>query len=219
MSAASLFEGVARIARHEIAARPVSAAGVVTAVFANEATPDHAVSVRLRDTGLELPRVPVAVGALGFAAIPAVDDLVIVLFLEGEFDAAVVVGRLYHPDLDPPKHKPGQLALRLPPGEASPKLECEIEGDPARVMLKLPGDVTVEIVEETVTIAVGAIEVKLMAAGGGRLEAKAGGAALTIKKDGDISLKTTGKLTLEGSEVEITGQSKVKVSAAMIELN
>ena len=58
-----------------------------------------------------------------------------------------------------------------------------------------------------------------MAAGGGRLEAKAGGAALTIKKDGDISLKTTGKLTLEGSEVEITGQSKVKVSAAMIELN
>ncbi len=219
MSAASLFEGVARIVRHEIAARPIAAAGVVTAVFAHEATPDHAVSVRLRDTGLVLPRVPVAVGALGFAAIPAVDDLVIVLFLEGDFDAAVVVGRLYHPDLDPPKHKPGQFALRLPPGEASPKLECEIEGDPARVMLKLPGEVTVEIVEETVTIAVGEIEVKLMAAGGGRLEAKAGGAALTIKKDGDISLKTTGKLSLEGSEVEIKGQSKVKVSAAMIELN
>lgn len=219
MSAASLFEGVARIARHEIAARPVSAAGVVTAVFAHENAPDHAVSVRLRDTGLVLPRVPIAVGALGFAAIPAVDDLVIVLFLEGEFDAAVVVGRLYHPDLDPPKHKPGQLALRLPPGAASPKLECEIEGDPARLMLKLPGDVTVEIVEETVTIAVGEIEIKLMAGGGGRLEAKAGGASLTIKKDGDISLKTTGKLSLEGSEVEIKGQSKVKVSAAMIELN
>ncbi|NWN23221.1 Rhs element Vgr protein, partial [Escherichia coli] len=77
----------------------------------------------------------------GYAAIPAVGDLVVVAFLEGDFDAPFVVGRLYHPDLDPPKHKPGQMALRLPAGEDSPKLELEVEGDAARVMLKLPGDV------------------------------------------------------------------------------
>lgn len=219
MSGAQLFEGVARIARHEIAARPTAAAAVVTAVFAHEATPDHAVSVRLRETGLVLPRVPVAVGSLGFAAIPAVGDLVIVAFLEGDFDAPIVTGRLYHPDLDPPRHKPGQMALRLPPGEASPMLELEIEGDAARLMLKLPGEVKIEIVEEVLTMTVGKIEISLSAKGGGRLEAKAGGAALTIKEDGDITLKTSGKLSLEGSEIEIKGQAKVKVSAAMIELN
>jgi hypothetical protein len=219
VSAALLFDNVARIARHEAMARAVASAGVVTGVFAYQGTADHAVSVRLRDTGVVLPRVPIAVGALGFAAIPAVDDLVLVTFLEGELDAPVVVGRLYHPDLDPPKHKPGQLALRLPPGESSPKLECEIEGDPARLQLKLPGDVKIEIVEDTVTVTVGEIELKLAAAGGGRLEAKAGGAELTMKKDGDISLKTSGKLSLEGSEIEIKGQSKVKVSGGTVELN
>ncbi len=219
MSAALLFDNITRIARHEAGARALAAAGVVTAVFAHEGVADHAVGVRLRDTGLVLPRVPVAVGALGFAAIPAVGDLVLVLFLEGDFDAPVVAGRFYHPDLDPPKHKPGQLALRLPAGAAEPALELEVEGAPARLLLKLPGDVAVELTEENVRIAVGGIEVTLSAGGGGRLEAKAGGAALTIKQDGDISLKTSGKLSLEGSEVEIKGQATVKVTAAMIELN
>ncbi|WP_137862976.1 MULTISPECIES: phage baseplate assembly protein V [unclassified Sphingomonas] len=219
MSGAQLFEGIARIARHEVAARPTLAAATVTAVFAHEATPDHAVSVQLRDTGLVLLRVPVAVGTLGYAAIPAVGDLVVVAFLEGDFDAPFVVGRLYHPDLDPPKHKPGQMALRLPAGEDSPKLELEVEGDAARVMLKLPGDVQIEVIEESIKLAVGKIEISLTAKGGGRLEAKAGGASLTIKEDGDIAMKTSGKLSLEGSDVEIKGSGKVKVSAAMIELN
>ncbi len=68
-------------------------------------------------------------------------------------------------------------------------------------------------------MGVGKIEISLTAKGGGRLEAKAGGASLTIKEDGDIAMKTSGKLSLEGSDVEIKGSGKVKVSAAMIELN
>jgi len=219
VSAGLLFDSVARIARHEAQARAIASVGIVTGIFPGNGAPDHAVSVRLRDTGLVLPKVPIAVGALGFAAIPAVDDLVLVAFLEGETDAPVVVGRLYHPDLDPPRHKAGQIALRLPPGEASPKLECEIEGDPPRLQLKLPGDVSIELVEDNVTISVGEIEVKLSAAGGGRLEAKAGGAGLTIKKDGDVTLKTSGKLILEGQEVEIKGEAKLKLSGAAMELN
>lgn len=148
MSSAQLFDGIARIARHELAARPTIAIASVTAAFPNEAMPDHAVSVRLRDSGLVLPRVPVAVGTLGYAAIPAVGDLVLVGFSEGEFDAPVVIGRLYHPDLDPPRHKPEQIVLRLPAGEADPKFDLEVEGQAPRLSLKLPGDVTVEIVEE-----------------------------------------------------------------------
>ena len=82
MSAALLFDGISRIARHEAAARPVASVGVVTSIFGNDGTsPDHAVSVKLRESGLVLPRVPVSVGAFGVAAIPSVGELVLVTFL------------------------------------------------------------------------------------------------------------------------------------------
>ena len=219
MSAALLFDSVARIARHEAGARPVVSVGVVTSQFAHEGTPDHAVSVQLRDSGIVLPRVPVAVGAMGFAAVPAIDDLVLVAFLEGDWQAPVVVGRLYHPDQQPPKHADGQLVLRLPSGAAKPQLACEVTADPAKLMLTLPGDVLVEIEKDKLTLAVGKLRVALEGAGGGRLTAEAGGTAITLKADGDLSLKSPGKIKLEGTEIEIAGSAKVKVSGALVELN
>lgn len=220
MSAALLFDSIARIARHEAEARPVAAAGVVTSVFAHDgAAPDHAVSVRLRDSGLVLPRVPVAVGALGFAAIPAIDDLVVVTFLEQDYNAPVVVGRLYHPDQDPPKHKPGQWVLRLPSGASEPDLQCELAGDPASIQITLPGDVKLLLEKEKISLEVGELKCQIEAAGGGRLTASAGGASITLKQDADITVKTSGKVKLEGAEVEIAAQSKVKIQGALVEIN
>jgi phage baseplate assembly protein gpV len=220
MSAALLFDSIARIARHEASARPLASVGRVTGVFPNDGSaPDHAVSVQLRDSGIVLNRVPVAVGAMGFAAIPAVGDLVVVVLLEGDYHAPVVVGRLYHPDQDPPRHREGQLVLRLPSGAEAPDLECEIAGDPPGVKLTLPGGVRVELVGEKITLAVGEITVALDAAGGGRMELAAGGSTITLKKDGDVAVRSSGKLTLEGAEVEITGQSKVKITGATVEVN
>lgn len=216
MSAAVLFDQVSRIARHEAAARAIASAAIVTSLHPYEGTPDHAVGVRLRDSGLVLPRVPVAVGALGLAVMPAIGDLVIVAFLEGDYDAPVVVGRLYHPDLDPPKHKAGEIVLRLPAGAAEPALQAELAGEPARIALKLPGEVLVEAVEDKVTLAVKDIAVTLTS--GGRLEAKVGDGTLVMKKDGAISLK--GKsIRLEASEVEIKGSGTVKVTGGTVELN
>lgn len=219
MTAALLYDSVARIARHEAQARPVASVGVVTSQFAYEGTPDHAVSVQLRDSGLVLPRVPVAVGALGFAAIPAVDDLVLVAFLEGDWQAPVVVGRLYHPDQQPPRHKAGQLVLRLPSGADEPQLACEIDADPARVQLQLPGDVQVTIEKDVLTLAVGKLKVAMEGAGGGRLTLAAGDTSITCKADGDLSLKTNAKLKLEASEIEIAGNAKVSISGAQVAIN
>ena len=216
----SLVDAVARIARHEAAARATAAVGVVTDVFPGSAAAgDHAVTVLLRDTGLVLPRVPVAVGMLGFAAIPAVDDLVVVLFADGDRNAPYVVGRLYHPDADPPEHAEGQAVLRLPPGNEEPKLELVVEGDPPKIELTLPKDVRVEIAEGIVTIEVGDLSATLDSAGGGRVEVAAGGSTLTMKKDGDVSLKAAGNLVLEGTEVQVKGSAKVVVKGAMVEIN
>jgi phage baseplate assembly protein gpV len=175
--------------------------------------------VRLRDSGIILNRVPVAVGVMGFATIPAIDELVVVVFLESDFHSPVVVGRLYHGDQEAPKHKDGQLVLRLPSGASSPDLECEITGDPPAVKLTLPGDVLVEVMKEKITIGVGDIKATLDGAGGGRMELAAGSSKITMKKDGDVTLKAAGKLKLEATEIEISGQAKVKVSGGLVEMN
>ena len=216
----ALFDSVARIARHEAAARTVAAVGRVTDVFPAEGgAPDHAVTVELRGLGLVLPRVTIAVGVMGFAAIPAVGELVLVVFEQGDLHAPVVVGRLYHPDVEPPKHKEGQIVLRLPAGSSSPTLELEIDGEAPSIDLKLPGDVEVKLEEEKVSVAAGDLKVVLDGAGGGQVQVKAGGAALELKKDGDISLKTSGNLTLEATEITVKGSGKVTVKGGTVEIN
>lgn len=221
MSTALLFDGIARIARHEAAARPVASVGVVTSIYGNDGTtPDHAVSVKLRESGLLLPRVPIAVGAFGLAAIPSVGELVLITFIEGDYNAPVVIGRLYHPDQNPPKHDEQQIVLRLPSGSDDPDLNCEIDSNPVKVTLTMPGDVSLEIKEDTVTVAVGDIKLTLDAAGGGRLTAEAASTSITLKKDGDIAISSQqGKITLDGTEIDITAQGRVKISGATVEIN
>lgn len=213
----ALYDAVARIARHESEARAVASVATVTAVHdGSGSAPDHAVTVRLRDSGLVLPRVPLAVGALGFAATPAAGDLVIVVFLEGDLNAPVCVGRLYHPELDPPEHAAGEIVLRLPAGDPEPKLDLVVDGAAPAIELKLPGDVTVAIAEERVELRVGALSMKL---GSGRAEVAAGGSSLVLKEDGDVTLKAAGNLKLEGVEIAAAGQAKAALKAATVELN
>jgi len=218
----NLYESVARIARHEVGRQIVSGVGEVMDAFPapkGATPPDHAVSVKLRDTGLILPRAPVAVGVMGFAAIPAPGDLVLVVFLNGDVNAPVVVGRIYQPDIDPPEHEKGQIVLKLPPGESEPKLDLVVQGDKPSIELKLPDKVKVEVVKDKVFIEVDTMNISVDGAGGGRVEMAAGGSKITLKKDGDITVSSAGNLTLEGKEVKISGMAKVSVKGAQVEIN
>jgi phage baseplate assembly protein gpV len=215
----ALYDSISRIARHEAQARAIAAVGRVVDIFPNQGQPDHAVTVELRDSGQVLPQVPIAVGVMGFAAIPAIDDLVLVVFADGDLNAPVVIGRLYHPDQDPPEHADGEIVLALPSGEAQPKLSLKVTGETPQVELKLPGEVVVDLQEDVIQLKAGSTQVTVEGSGGGRVEVKAGGSTITVKSDGDISLSTSTKLKLEASEVEIKGSGKVKISGGLVEIN
>jgi uncharacterized protein involved in type VI secretion and phage assembly len=218
----ALYESIARIARYEANARGVAAVGRVVSQFAapsGSPTLDHAVTVELRDSGLVLPRVPIAVGAMGFAAMPAVDDLVVLLFLEGDFNAPVVVGRLYHPDQNPPAHDKGELVLHLPSGESSPKLKLAVKGDTPSIRCELADNVTLDLVKDKVQVQVGEVHLHLQSSGGGRAEVAAGGSKITLKQDGNIVIKAAGDLVIEGTNVEISGSANVKIQGAKVEVN
>lgn len=217
---AALYDSVARIARHEARARAGAGIGKVVDLFpADGGQKDHACSVEMVSSGLVLPRVPIAVGAMGFAAIPAIDDLVLVIFVDGDHNAPVVAGRLYHPDQDPPKHGRDELVLALPSGEDDPALQFSVLGKKPSITLKLKDDVSLTLEGSKVVVAAGEITLTLETAGGGRAEIAAGGSKLTVKKDGDVTLEAAGKLKLKGTEIEISGDAKVKVSGGQVEIN
>jgi uncharacterized protein involved in type VI secretion and phage assembly len=221
---AALYEGIARIARHEAGALAQPAVGTVTATFgAGAAPPDHAVTVELRDSGLVLPRVPIAVGALGLAALPAVGDLVLVVFLAGDPNAPVVVGRLYTDAVAPPATgTDGKLALALPAGAQTPALALLIDGAAPSISLQLGDQAPVKLTADDTKLVIEAgekLELTLDSGGGGRLEVAAGTASVLLKEDGDVTVKTAGTLKLEGDAVEITGRSQVKIKGGKVEVN
>ena len=158
---APLFEGVRRIAAHEVAARPVASLAVVQDVNPGSGTPpDHSVSVALRDSGLVLNGVPVAVGALGQSSLPAAGDLVVVLFCEGDLHEPVVVGRLYPTTVDPPPYDENTLALELPPGSgSSPAFSLTITADPQLLLSYAGSEVEVKVADSLVAASVGAASV------------------------------------------------------------
>jgi uncharacterized protein involved in type VI secretion and phage assembly len=214
----SLFESIARIARHEAQSRFVAGIGIVTEVHTSDSG-EHAVSVAMRDSDLVLAHVPVAVSLMGLAAIPEVGDLVVVLFLNGDANAPVAVGQIYHPDKKPPKHAANELVLRLPSGTDEGDLNLVITRDTPTIKLTLPGDVTLEIEKENIVIGVGAMTLQLTGKGGGRAELAAGGSKITLKQDGDVTISSQGKLSFEAAEIEIKGQGQVTLKGAKIDLN
>ena len=93
------------IVRDELAQRRGPEIGIVTAVEARDADGsenNHQVNVRLRTSGVELQRVPVAVARVGLSMLPRVDDLVLVVFIKDDFNAPVVGGCVYDEKLLPP---------------------------------------------------------------------------------------------------------------------
>lgn len=213
-----LYDAVARIARHESDARAWASIGVVTDVHPSATIAnDHAVSVELRDSRVVVPRLPVAVGALGFAATPGVGDLVVVVFADGDPHAGVVVGHLYHRDLEPPAHADGQVVLQLPPG-GSPSVD--VLADPATPELTVNVDgTTVQITGNSVTIATGGAEFVIDGDGTGAVTVRTGDASMTLDSGGSIRLEASASLEIKAAEVSIEGSGKVSISGGLVEVN
>jgi hypothetical protein len=215
-----LYDAVARIARHEVEARTYVSLGVVTAVHSAAAgAGDHAADVRLRDLDVTLPRVPVATGLLGFAATLAVGDLVLVTCVAGDVNAPVILGRLHHADLAPPQIGEGQLALRLPPGASTPTLAVLLDQVVPEARIRVGTRTDVSITDGVVTITAGDASITLDAEGSAETRIEVGPAKLTIGTGGDITIETTGSLTMKATQIELKADATMTLSAAKVDIN
>ncbi len=144
----SLIATLRAIVRHELEALRLPELGVVTEVFPGSSGGDgnHQANVRLQGSGLEVQRAAVAVGRLGLAALPRVGELVVVAFLGGDLNAAVVLGSLYDEKIQPPEAGPLEVVYQ-PPDEEESGLR--------RFHLELPGGLVLTVEDESVLVEAG----------------------------------------------------------------
>jgi uncharacterized protein involved in type VI secretion and phage assembly len=223
-----MVQSIRGIARHEVAMRSSSAYGVVQSVHGRNGDVYHACTVKLRESGLVLPKVPIATGLIGSASLPRQNDLVVILFIGGDLHAPVVVGRVYNEDVKPPKHAPGEVVVSLPGDEEEDDKRLELRittpGDGTRsVKLVLDGNVKVEVEinDQQIRLQTQDAKFTLSQSGSsdGRAELAVANSSVVIEQSGDVTLTASGKLTLQGKQVEISGDTSIKVAGQTIDLN
>ncbi|HEY1294526.1 MAG TPA: phage baseplate assembly protein V [Chloroflexota bacterium] len=207
------------IVRDEMSRWHIGDLGVVTSVFPHGAADDrenYECNVLLKNAGLELRRVPVATPTIGVAAIPNVDDLVLVTFVAGDVQQPVILGRLYNDQQRPPLNTSNEIAFHLPldadddealklairsGGDHDPKRQVEVQMGTKLVARLGDGDPLVSLEGENVTVTVGASG-DLTVESKGKLAITASG-GLDLKSDGSMNIEAGGAMTIKGATIDL----------------
>jgi hypothetical protein len=195
------------VIRDQLRSFKTSELGVVTQVYSHESSSDknnYECDVQLRDSALELKRVPVSTQRVGAVAIPNKDDLVLIHYMNGDIHSAVITGR-FHNDKDrPPQAKPHEFVYISPD-----KPESGIR----RLYLELPNGNKLLIDDD-------------------KLQFDMGKTRLTINHDGSVEIKSNDQpitltdqngnnkieIKVPAGQIKVQSQTKVTVEAPQIEL-
>jgi uncharacterized protein involved in type VI secretion and phage assembly len=213
----ALLSTIRALIRAELARTRAPALATVTQVYprtADGAKDNHQVDLKLIDSGVELPRVPVSVQRLGLSALPEVDDLVLVVFVGGDLNAPIVVGCVYDDQAHPPVAQAHEVVYMPPEDEDSSVRRLHVE-------LKSGGKLTLD--DDKLTIELGDTQlvvnhdgdVTIKAKGKIRIESESD---LELVAGGDLKLEAQGSATAKGLSVTVEGQSTTKVKGAQVTL-
>ena len=192
--------------------------GKVTRAYAREDDSNdgnHQVNVKLCASGVELQRVPIAVSRAGWSSLPNEGDLLLVNFVGGDLNAPVAVGSLYSDQAHPPVAKPHEVVYLAPDDDDSSL---------RRMHFELANGNTFTIKDETLEIIMGGTSLTLNK--DGDIEIKSAG-KVSITADGDFSIKSSGSVSIEAqtdlslkgsSSATLEGTGSAKVKGAQISL-
>lgn len=205
------------VIRDELARVRAPEIGIVTEVFPHDSDSsenNHQVHLRLRGSGLELQRVPVAVPRLGFSVLPSVGDLMVVMFANGDLNAPVAIGSIYDADHQPPVGQAAE-AVYQPPDDGDSAIR--------RLYVELPSGAKLTVLDDKVEVESGGTIVTIERDGDVTIKSAKN---VNLESQGDISIKAAGNLaleaqqnvTLKGLGVTAEGQAEAKVKGATVTL-
>lgn len=207
-----LVDIIRAIVRDELRSLRLGDLGVVTSVFAHAEgdTYNHECSVQLRESSLELRKVPIATPHVGLVSAPRVGDLVLLSYVGGDPNRPIVVGRLYTNEANVPEHAENEFVL-VGPYDADAETSIKIDAEQSVIVTTGKNVVTIKL-DGDIEIA-GEAALKLKVTGDVQLECE----NCTIDASGEINLGTGGDPVItEGSHkcyysgAPLVGAPKVK---------
>lgn len=122
-------------------------------------------SVKLRESELELRRVPIATPHTGMVSTPRIGDLVLISYVSGDPNRPIVVGRLYTDETTPPEHAQDEWRVHAPyGGETSIAIDKEssvvITAGETVITLKKGDVVSIKTPKDLVVEAQGNVQLK-----------------------------------------------------------
>ena len=188
-----LVDIIRAIVRDELQTLRLGDLGVVTSVFphAEGDTHNHECNVQLRESELELRKVPIATPHVGLVSAPRVGDLVLVSYVAGDPNRPIVVGRLYSDEANPPEHEEHEFVLEAPYAD-----ETSIKIDAEQSVIVTTGKNVVTIEKDGNIVVAGEADLQLTVSGNVELSCS----DCTIDASGEINLGTGGDPVItEGS--------------------
>ena len=187
-----LISVIRAIVRDEVSALRFGDIAVVTSIFPHKEGDknNYECSVKLRDSDLELRRVPMTTPHAGMVSTPQVDDLVLVSYIGADPNKPIVVGRLYSDTVNPPEHAEKEWHMVAPyGGETSLSIDEKesIVLQSGKTMVTIKKDGSLEIAgEEDLKLEVkGNVELKCADCkidASGNIELGSGGGAVITDK-------------------------------------
>jgi phage baseplate assembly protein gpV len=210
---ADLIALIQAVIREELRSHKTAELGIVTALHPHASggdTNNYQCDVRLRDSGLELKRVQVCTQRIGAVAIPNEDDMVLVQFINGDIQQAVITGRLYNDTDRPPEADAHEWVYISPDGAAS---------DTRRVYMEFPNGNTLLLDDDKLVIEMG--DTTLTMKNGGDVELKTSAEVVVesagnteIKASGNLDLTADGDVSVSGMNVSITAQANATLEGS-----
>jgi hypothetical protein len=200
----TFVEAMRSVAQLEINRLHLPSIGVVTSIFPH-ATPNdkdnYECNIRLKGTEIELRKVPFATQCIGLAGIPRVGDLVLLVFINGDINAPIAVGRLYNDEDRPPVNDAEEIVY-VPPYKPNSKAR--------RIYLEFPQGMIFKITDEEVEIKAGETKIVVNRNGEVSIESKAN---INVVAEGDATLNAKGNLALKGEMIKIESQKDMDLSS------
>lgn len=205
-----LVDIIRAIVRDELATLRLGDLGVVTSVFAHaeDDTHNYECSVQLRESDLELRKVPMTTPHVGMVSTPRVGDLVLVSYVGGDPNRPIVVGRLYSDEANPPEHAEDEFVLQAPYDD-----ETSIKIDAEQSVIVTTGKNVITVEKDGDVSIAGEADLKITVSGNVELECE----DCTLDASGTINLGTGGDPVItEGSHkcyysgAPLVGVPKVK---------
>ena len=205
---ADLVELLRAIVRNELAHMHLAEIGVVTRTHPHASESDkknYACDVKLRDSGLELKAVPVATQRIGAAAIPNIEDLVLVAFVGGDIHGAVIVGRLYN-DVDRAPVAADHEWVYVSPDSKKSGVR--------RAHFEFPNGNTATLEDDKLVVEMGSTRLSIK--NGGDVELQSAG-KVVMRSDADFEIKASGNLAIEaGGSIAIKASTDAKLEGLSV---